>query len=484
MEVCALRWHLHRDHPVALGAPVPPGPRSALEAVLAEVVEELWRASLPPWSDPGWSGIVVRRAVGDLLRLATGPQLLAGLASIGTGACPIDHEPAYPRGPRPGAGAVPCGCQLVLAAAWAALEGYVAVGSARATVAAAGAEHTVVDGIADPAREELAVAVRATPGGAAGRIGRARELVALPDVADAVAQGVLPAGAGAAVARMLSRLDPQDARHVAQATASRARTRLAAGRPMHTAGVAAFARRRATTTPSWTRARARAVAARRVELDDHGDGTATLSCTLASADALRIHRRLTLWARTLAPDGRGIDAVRADLLRDVLLGEAVSRSSGVEVQVVMTMEALVGLSEEPAHVPGYGPLPADTARDLAADAKWRAWLVDAGTVRNVGTTRYRPSAALARLVRAQQPECAFPGCRHSADRCDLDHRQPFPDGPTTVGNLQPLCRRHHRMKTHAGWEPAPDGTWRTPAGAQASHFGERFPELLRECAGC
>jgi hypothetical protein len=208
-----------------------------------------------------------------------------------------------------------------------------------------------------------------------------------------------------------------------------------------------------------------------VTLQDHGDGTATLACTLAAADALRIHRRLTAWARSLLPDERCVDAIRADLLRDILVGDEQSRATGVEVQVVMTVEALLGLSQECAHVPGFGPVPADTARELAGDAAWRAWLTDAGTVRSGGTSNYRPGAALARLVRARRPQCAFPGCRRDAGGCDLDHITAYPAGPTSPENLQPLCRRHHRLKTHAGWSPGADA-WTSPAGVRSPRAQE------------
>ncbi len=37
-------------------------------------------------------------------------------------------------------------------------------------------------------------------------------------------------------------------------------------------------------------------------------------------------------------------------------------------------------------------------------------------------------------------------------RTDLDHCVPWPRGATTCENLCCLCRRHHRLKTHArGW---------------------------------
>jgi hypothetical protein len=49
--------------------------------------------------------------------------------------------------------------------------------------------------------------------------------------------------------------------------------------------------------------------------------------------------------------------------------------------------------------------------------------------------------------------CAYPHCGRKSARCDLDHAQPYAAGGVTCPcNLVPLCRRHHRLKTHAfGW---------------------------------
>jgi hypothetical protein len=45
---------------------------------------------------------------------------------------------------------------------------------------------------------------------------------------------------------------------------------------------------------------------------------------------------------------------------------------------------------------------------------------------------------------------------------------PWPDGPTCPCNLAPLCRGHHRLKTHGGWTVgvAAPGTyrWTSPHG--------------------
>lgn len=68
--------------------------------------------------------------------------------------------------------------------------------------------------------------------------------------------------------------------------------------------------------------------------------------------------------------------------------------------------------------------------------------------------------------------CMFPWCTRPARGCDLDHVIAYdPDGPpgqTSTTNLVPLCRFHHRLKTHTPWHshmPTP-GTlhWTSPHG--------------------
>jgi hypothetical protein len=59
---------------------------------------------------------------------------------------------------------------------------------------------------------------------------------------------------------------------------------------------------------------------------------------------------------------------------------------------------------------------------------------------------------LTERVALSHPTCVFPWCTKSARRCDCDHRIPYAaGGPTCECNLTPLCRHHHRLKTHAGW---------------------------------
>ena len=81
---------------------------------------------------------------------------------------------------------------------------------------------------------------------------------------------------------------------------------------------------------------------------------------------------------------------------------------------------------------------------------------------------YRPSAQLAEFVRMRDLFCRAPGCDVPADRCDIDHTIPYPDGPTHPSNLKCLCRTHHLMKTFDGWQDTqlPDATviWTSPSG--------------------
>ncbi len=67
--------------------------------------------------------------------------------------------------------------------------------------------------------------------------------------------------------------------------------------------------------------------------------------------------------------------------------------------------------------------------------------------------------------------CVFPHCTKPAKRCDTDHVVPYADGgPTSSTNTAPLCRRHHRAKTHSAWDYSvlDRGTylWTTPNGLQ------------------
>jgi hypothetical protein len=68
------------------------------------------------------------------------------------------------------------------------------------------------------------------------------------------------------------------------------------------------------------------------------------------------------------------------------------------------------------------------------------------------STAYESRGRLRSQVDLLLPHCVFPWCTRPARGCDHDHVVPHADGGATCDcNLAPLCRRHHRLRTHAGW---------------------------------
>jgi hypothetical protein len=67
--------------------------------------------------------------------------------------------------------------------------------------------------------------------------------------------------------------------------------------------------------------------------------------------------------------------------------------------------------------------------------------------------RYRPTPEHYRFTKVRDRTCRQPHCGQPVGRVDLDHVTAYADGGITAcDNLCCLCRRHHRLKTHApGW---------------------------------
>jgi 5-methylcytosine-specific restriction endonuclease McrA len=86
--------------------------------------------------------------------------------------------------------------------------------------------------------------------------------------------------------------------------------------------------------------------------------------------------------------------------------------------------------------------------------------------------QYQVPDRLADQATERDLTCVFPWCTRPAEHCDTDHVIPYSEGgPTASDNLAPLCRRHHRLKTHhTGWgytvlEPG-SYLWHSPHGYQ------------------
>ena len=141
------------------------------------------------------------------------------------------------------------------------------------------------------------------------------------------------------------------------------------------------------------------------------------------------------------------------------------------INVTIDLPTALGLADNPGQLAGYGPIPASIARKIAADGRWKRFVTDpiTGTLIDYGRETYEPPQDLQDFLIARDRTCRFPGCRQPAYLSDLDHAVPWDEGgSTSAENLGSLCRRHHNLKTHHGWQliNQPDGacTWISPAG--------------------
>ena len=144
------------------------------------------------------------------------------------------------------------------------------------------------------------------------------------------------------------------------------------------------------------------------------------------------------------------------------------RRRTVRIGLVVPLSSILGLDDTPAELADRSaPVPAATIRDLIATASrhshshshadgegdevlfTRLLTDDQGRLLDTTELGRYPSARLAEAVRLRAGTCTFPTCTVPAERCDLDHHDPHPRGPTAGHNLDPGCRRHHRGKTFA-----------------------------------
>jgi hypothetical protein len=163
----------------------------------------------------------------------------------------------------------------------------------------------------------------------------------------------------------------------------------------------------------------RALADRRVEYHPGDDGMATLTALLPAPEAQLIYTRLTAATGLLpAQDARTRDQQRADLLVDAMLSglplDALPTVQGrrPSIQITVSADTLLGMNDQPAHLTGYGPITAGSARRLAADSSgtWRRLLTDpdTGALLDIGQRRYRPPQRLRDYLNARDDVCAFP----------------------------------------------------------------------------
>jgi hypothetical protein len=369
----------------------------------------------------------------------------------------------------------------------------------RAIVAVAGIEATIVDGpfggVDEAEREDVSSALRLSAGTAQMRIDVARTLVNhLPQTCSALATG---------------EISPAHATVIAKETASAIRDGLSefaifsieeraiSHAEFHTPSQVAQKVRTAIAKfapEAFEEVVEKARDSRRVNCYNDIDGMSTVVAILPAEDAQTVMKAIEAFIirsdrmdaqgshstsdRINPKDSRSADMKRADALTAIAGFALASKSEDVAlhrrpitINVTIDLPTLLGLSENPGQLAGYGAIPASVARALASDGKWRRFITDpqTGVLLDYGRQMYEPPQGLIDFLIARDRTCRFPGCRRSAALSDLDHAQSWEDGGTTsLDNLGALCRRHHQLKTHGGWkiESRSDGscTWTSPLG--------------------
>lgn len=208
--------------------------------------------------------------------------------------------------------------------------------------------------------------------------------------------------------------------------------------------------------------RRRAERERRVTLRPAPDVMSQLSALLPVKDGVAVYAALKAAADTAV--GKGDPRTRGQVMADTLVARVTGRDSlaegvdpGATIHVVLPDTVLTGQTETGAWVEGYGPIPSDLARDLAAGATWlRRLYADAhtGALVAMDSTRRHVPRGMAAFLRHRDRICRTPWCdapvRHS------DHVEAAADGrATTTSNTQGLCQACNHAKQARGWTARP-----------------------------
>jgi hypothetical protein len=142
----------------------------------------------------------------------------------------------------------------------------------------------------------------------------------------------------------------------------------------------------------------------------------------------------------------------------------------MRIGVVVPLTSLLDLDETPGELADRSAvIPAEQLRQLISETLGpgatgrdevlftRLLTDDGGRLLDTTELGRFASRRLAEAIMIRAGTCRFPTCTVPAERCDLDHHDPWPEGSTSAANLDPLCRRHHRAKTFAWLASVRDG---------------------------
>ena len=207
------------------------------------------------------------------------------------------------------------------------------------------------------------------------------------------------------------------------------------------------------------------------------DGTVHVDADLDLADALDLNDAITAGAAEL---GRLGCEESLDVRRSLAAGALARRE--------LTLDLPPHDAERPAprkrqlviyvHLSEAGVAGVENTRSAISVDQVKDWCQGTNThvtIRPVidlndhlSTDAYRPTEVMREQAVLTNATCVYPHCSRPSRSADLDHVEEFDGHNTTSANLAPLCRRHHRYKTHAGWTVVRTGptsfTWTSRYG--------------------
>jgi hypothetical protein len=236
---------------------------------------------------------------------------------------------------------------------------------------------------------------------------------------------------------------------------------------------------------------AKAETERTVSIRPAPDTMTYLTALLPVAQGVSVYAALRREADTCA-DARSRGQVMADTLVERVTGRSAATATPIAVNVVLSDETLLGNSDVPADVFGYGPIPAAVARDLISgavtDSRSRATLRRLYAHPRSGALVAMESRArlfprgLATFIGLRDQRCRTPYC--DAPIRHRDHGRSWAaGGATSASNGLGSCEQCNYAKEAAGWrvEPAIDENSRhtakftTPTGAQYRSAAPAMP---------
>ena len=331
------------------------------------------------------------------------------------------------------------------------------------------------DGIAS----EVGLARRESPHHAVQHVGLAFALLEMPWTAAAFARGEISEWRAAIVARETACLTRADREEVDRRLGTREGGGLAV---LGDQAIVAEARRitYALDPETFTRRAAKAEKDRRVTLRPAPDTMCHLSGLLPVREGVAVYAALIKQADALRAQGdaRSRGQIMADTLVERVTGQAAAPNVPVEVNLVMSEQALLGDAatpgrETPAHVDGYGPVPAPVAREWLADPETKVWIRRLYTrggdnaLVTMDSKRRAFAGKLRRFITIRDQRCRTPWC--DAPIRHVDHPKRHADGgPTHIENSQGLCEACNHAKDAVGWQARASGD-----GLVADHHAHR-----------